>query len=137
MNICLLQSTIVGGDSAEVNEFPWSAFLDLSSSQTGRTGSCGGSLITDRHVLTAAHCLQQDTLTGDVLFLYDNITVILGDHDLTRQDETDTFITRSVKTDIERHQKFHIRRGQGVLKYDVAILTLEQRVDFTRFPHIR
>ena len=30
-----------------------------------------------------------------------------------------------------------MRRGQGVIKYDVAILTLGQPVDFARFPHIR
>ena len=60
-----------------------------------------------------------------------------GDHDLTREDETETFITRSVTREIEKHPKFYIRRGQGVLKYDVAILTLENPVDFTRFPHIR
>ena len=42
-----------------------------------------------------------------------------------------------MKREIEKHPKFHMRRGQGVIKYDVAILTLGQPVDFARFPHIR
>ena len=56
---------------------------------------------------------------------------------MSRQDETETFITRSVKTEIEKHPKFYIRTGKGQLKYDAAILTLEQSVDFARYPHIR
>ena len=68
----------MGGQFAEVNEFPWAAYLSLRSTESGATGRCGGSLISDRHVLTAAHCLQQDTPSGDIEFLYDDITVTLG-----------------------------------------------------------
>ena len=63
-----------------MNEFPWAVFLNLSSSENNETAWCGGSLITDRHVLTAAHCLQRDNLYGEVEFLWDNITVILGSY---------------------------------------------------------
>merc|ERR1711955_67637 len=46
---------IVGGQTTEVNEYPWQVAL------VGRGSSsvfCGGSLINDRWVLTAAHCTQ-------------------------------------------------------------------------------
>ena len=89
------QGNIVGGEFTEVNEFPWAALLNLSSSENGRTNRCGGSLITDRfpmlnpmpqsnkkdlfrHIVTAAHCLQKNNLDGAVEFEYDDITIILG-----------------------------------------------------------
>ena len=81
------QATIIGGQFAEVNEFPWAAYLSLRSTETGDTGWCGGSLVSDRHVLTAAHCLQQDTPSGDIEFLYDDITVTLGSKMLTKPEQ--------------------------------------------------
>lgn len=44
---------IVGGNVTQVNEFPWVVAL----TRYGRL-YCGGALITDKHVLTAAHCVQ-------------------------------------------------------------------------------
>ena len=85
-----------GGEFAEVNEFPWAALLNLSSTESNKTVRCGGTLIKDRlgysqkvpdgiyivpddrYILTSAHCLQQDSLSGDIEFLFDDITVILG-----------------------------------------------------------
>jgi guanylate cyclase len=42
---------IVGGQVTKVNEFPWIVAL----TKRGKF-YCAGSLITRRHVLTAAHC---------------------------------------------------------------------------------
>lgn len=44
---------IVGGVETGVNEWPWQAALMYGNSQF-----CGGSLINDRYVLTAAHCIE-------------------------------------------------------------------------------
>lgn len=44
---------IVGGEETAVNEYPWMARL----SYFGRF-YCGGTLINDRYVLTAAHCVR-------------------------------------------------------------------------------
>lgn len=48
------QERIVGGQNADLGEWPWIAALF----NTGRQ-FCGGSLIDDRHILTAAHCVAQ------------------------------------------------------------------------------
>ena len=45
---------VVNGWPAEKNEWPWIAQLRNNGRQF-----CGGSLIDDRHILTAAHCVAQ------------------------------------------------------------------------------
>lgn len=47
------ESRIVGGQTAGVNEFPWMARLSYFN-----RFYCGGMLINDRYVLTAAHCVK-------------------------------------------------------------------------------
>ena len=44
---------IVGGQAAGINEFPWMARLSYFN-----RFYCGGTLINDRYVLTAAHCVK-------------------------------------------------------------------------------
>ena len=45
---------VVNGWPADKGEWPWIAALMNNGRQF-----CGGSLITDRHILTAAHCVAQ------------------------------------------------------------------------------
>lgn len=47
------KTRIVGGNVTSVYEFPWI----VSMSKQG-TFYCAGSLITRKHVLTAAHCME-------------------------------------------------------------------------------
>ena len=42
------QELIIGGNHAEIGEFPWAAFIQLNSSTTGTSSRCAGSLINDR-----------------------------------------------------------------------------------------
>ena len=44
---------VINGQEALPNEFPWQVALVRAG---GHTPICGGSIISDRHVLTAAHC---------------------------------------------------------------------------------
>jgi len=46
---------VVGGQPADPKEWPWMAAL----LRQGTIQYCGGVLITDRHVLTAAHCVYR------------------------------------------------------------------------------
>merc|ERR1711971_1185434 len=43
---------IVGGDDADVQEYPWQVGIEIN----GQFPWCGGSLISETEILTAAHC---------------------------------------------------------------------------------
>lgn len=54
---------IIGGDNALLKGFPWMATIGFVR-QNRLNFDCGGSLISDRFVLTAAHCLHPVKLFG-------------------------------------------------------------------------
>lgn len=106
---------IVGGNTTQMGEWPWIAGLFNAGRHL-----CGGSLIDDRHILTAAHCVAQMT-SWDVA----RLTVRLGDYDIRTPNEV-KHVERRVKR-VVRHRGFDMR----TLYNDVAILTLDQPVQFT------
>ena len=46
---------IVGGQDADKDEYPWLVLLYY-----GASWACGGSIINERTILTAAHCVDWD-----------------------------------------------------------------------------
>lgn len=126
---------IVGGDKTDVNEYPWQVLV-ISQRGKDRKGacvdwrfSCGGSVIGDQWVLTAAHCLalECDLTAADV-------EVYLGEHDKTPgTDETDTI--KMDVSEIIHHEKYGFYGGNPY--YDFALLKLKSKIDFGSHPHIR
>ncbi|XP_017105321.2 serine proteinase stubble [Drosophila bipectinata] len=110
------QERIVGGINASPHEFPWIAVLFKSGKQF-----CGGSLITNSHILTAAHCVARMT-SWDVAAL----TAHLGDYNI-RTDFEVQHVSRRIKR-LVRHKGFEF----STLHNDIAILTLSEPVSFTR-----
>ncbi|XP_034933737.1 proclotting enzyme-like isoform X2 [Chelonus insularis] len=106
---------IVGGHNAEPGEWPWIAALFNAGRQV-----CGGSLISDRHILTAAHCVAHMN-SWDVA----RLTVRLGDYNIKTPTEI-RHIERRVKR-VVRHKGFDAR----TLYNDVALLTLSEPVEFS------
>lgn len=55
-----MSDNIVGGEETELAEFPWVAALSYTNGRVSKF-LCGGSLINDRYVLTAAHCFKNSS----------------------------------------------------------------------------
>ncbi|XP_062264293.1 trypsin-like [Platichthys flesus] len=59
-----LNTKIVGGDDAPAGSWPWQVSLHRSSRHF-----CGGSLINNQWILTAAHCFASTSTSGLVVYL--------------------------------------------------------------------
>ena len=66
---------IVGGENARIGEFPWQAMLAFKSTNVP---FCGGTLLLENFVITAAHCIE---------FKYpERVLIVLGNHDISKTD---------------------------------------------------
>uniref|UniRef100_A0AAG5DST8 Peptidase S1 domain-containing protein n=1 Tax=Anopheles atroparvus TaxID=41427 RepID=A0AAG5DST8_ANOAO len=79
--------TIVGGFPTKANEYPMmSALVDSSTKKV----FCGSTIVTDRYVLTAAHCLLQRQVS--------NTGVLVGDQNLSTGSDTPFALVLLVST---------------------------------------
>ncbi|KRT80412.1 Trypsin [Oryctes borbonicus] len=54
---------VLGGEDTDLSEFPWLTLLQQTTTFGVKKWACGGSLISTRYVLTAAHCSGTNKLT--------------------------------------------------------------------------
>ncbi|XP_010608924.1 chymotrypsin-C [Fukomys damarensis] len=102
-----VSARVVGGDNAVAHSWPWQISLQyLKDSEWRHT--CGGSLISSQHVLTAAHCIDK-SLT---------YRVALGKSNLTEPDEEGS-VTVGVDA-IHVHEKWNAL----LVHNDIAIIKL-------------
>ncbi len=112
---------IVGGDDADVASAPWQVMLYKRSPQELL---CGASLISDRWILTAAHCILYPPWNKN--FTTKDILVRLGKHNRAQFEKG---IEKIVAIDdIIVHPKYNWREN---LNRDIALLRLRRPVTFT------
>jgi secreted trypsin-like serine protease len=123
---------ISGGKKADLGQFPWMALLGYRQRGIDYTQFlCGGSIITDSYVMTAAHCISLDRRLELVL-------VRLGEHDLLS--ERDCFKVDAFETCAEPHADFLIQHvtthplyNNENLQNDIALVKVRRKIGFSDY----
>ena len=59
----IVSTRIINGKEARLGAWPWAVFLGLPSGNNEFRFFCGGTLINEDYILTAAHCFEPQNLT--------------------------------------------------------------------------
>ena len=111
----IVTQKIINGVEAKPNEFPWQVALVKSGLHTP---ICGGTIISEKHILTAAHC------TSDIELIED-VEALVGEHDLlTSNDEAKRMkISRIIE---------HPNYNPKTVAYDFSLLVLAEAISFSK-----
>uniref|UniRef100_A0A8D8F8B6 limulus clotting factor C n=2 Tax=Culex pipiens TaxID=7175 RepID=A0A8D8F8B6_CULPI len=120
---------IYGGTITKPKAYPWTAILVFRYGTYKDLYWCGGSLISDRYVLTAAHCV--DGLNDN----YALERIRLGEWDLLSEEDCDDVKDCNdppLDVGVEKiisHENFTM----ATVESDIALIKLNESVTFTEF----
>ncbi|XP_063145561.1 ovochymase-2 [Candoia aspera] len=112
-----LFSRIIGGEEAVPYSWPWQASLQILDEDI-----CGGAVLTNTWVVTAAHCFKKE---GKYQGLW---RVVVGTHDIRDQEQSSQ--KRLVKQYLT-HPDFNT----STLDSDIALVELTEPLEFNHYVH--
>jgi len=110
-----ISKRIINGIEVQEGRYPWFAQIN----------GCGAGLITDRHLITSAHCLvKQNKLNGkpDVKMDLKELKVVMGIH---RKKDYETLPSLEVLNYV-----YHPEYKSEKYFYDIAIIKLKKKLEF-------
>lgn len=133
---------ILGGNRTTLEEFPWTAILQYRKNNgNGFAFSCGGTIISSRYILTAAHCVK-----GNIISAVGRLAIVrLGEWDL--DNDEDCFETKTKHgqafrecsdavidaeyEDIIVHEDYQDQPTRK--QHDIALIRLKDPLPFTDY----
>ncbi|KAK8378547.1 hypothetical protein O3P69_011208 [Scylla paramamosain] len=114
------ESKIVNGEYTEPNEYPWQVMLNMRWTD-GKQRTCGGSIINEEWILTAAHCTFR-TNHAQTNLLYPSVRVLVGAHIFTKPSATGGYWVPA--------SSVHMNPGY-TLSTDIALIKLRKPLTFS------
>lgn len=135
---CGLQDVpkIFGGKTTQFEEFPWTVQLQYRSGSE-LTRNCGGTLISNRYVVTAAHCVDKAAIRS----VGELVSVVLGEYDT--RNETDCIDMLGIQScadppvvisveNVIIHPNWN-KKPPATIDHDIALIRLAEAVKFTQY----
>jgi len=129
-NYPIQEDKIVGGSKIAVGVYPWQVALLFGKEQKLSSQACGGTLVGDKYIVTAAHCTFDADTQKDMEA--DEVSVRIGDTSLDTDKEVEGAQTVKVKK-ILNHPDYNSETKEN----DIAILVLKKKVSLTKYPNIK
>lgn len=110
------QKRIVGGTAAQKHEYPWHIGIQHKFQDHPH---CGGTIISSKYVITAAHCMQYSA---------NEIEVLIAEHDTKNNDESQHFY-KAVVENVIIHEEYNA----ATINNDIALLKLKDVIEFSDY----
>ena len=130
----------VGCNSTSPGAWPWMVRLLYANEDKGKETYCGGVLVSNRHVITASHCVEREQRLEKVVLGESNITTEFDCYDIELGCESNDercfrageCAPRSVEVVVKgvvKHPEYD--RQSKVSYYDIALIVLDDLVEFS------
>ncbi|MDP4223926.1 MAG: trypsin-like serine protease [Bacteroidota bacterium] len=107
------QAKIAGGTNTDISDFPWQIYLEAGNF------TCGGSIISGRWIITAAHCTRDDA----------NVTIPASEMVVTVGANNPRIVTQG-KDYLVSQVVVHENYDPNTLENDIALLKLYDSINY-------
>lgn len=126
-----LGNRILGGTRTELEEHPWAALLMYDTAKGRIIPKCGGSLINERYVLTAAHCIRNIPERWKLHSVRFSVIDAISEENCTKIEEEEVCRQEFGVEQITVHPEYN---KDSINKlHDIAIVKLAEDVTFGQY----